>query len=201
MISRTLLIYAKPPIMGLSKTRLARGLGVSEALRIARWTTARSIRAANDSRWQTVLYVAPDRYLHATLGGLWPASLPRMSQGHGDLADRMNKGISEAPPGAVLIIGTDIPDITSELIWQGFRRLRTHDVVFGPAMDGGFWLFGMNKQATTCPPFGNVRWSGPHAMADVRRQLPADLRVAALPARLDIDDAEDWQAWQRQKNQ
>lgn len=195
MVSRTLLIFAKPPRMGLSKTRLVRGLGAAEAMRIARWTTRQSIRAADDPRWQTILYAAPDKYLADTLGGLWPTSLPRASQGFGGLTERMNKGLGDAPTGAVLMVGTDIPDISSALIWRGFKALQAHDAVFGPAADGGFWLFGINKRTGTGSPFGNVRWSGPHAMADVRDNLPKHAAVALLPMLIDIDEAEDWATW------
>ncbi|MEE9380579.1 MAG: TIGR04282 family arsenosugar biosynthesis glycosyltransferase [Hyphomonadaceae bacterium] len=200
MISRTLLIYAKPPRMGLSKTRLARGLGKTEAMRIARMCMGRTIRAATDQRWESVLYPAPDTYMGNTLGGLWPASLPRASQGHGDLTDRMNKGFDEASAGAIVIVGTDIPDISTALIWQAFQSLRGHDAVFGPAWDGGFWLFGMNKRSNTHTPFGNVRWSSPHAMEDVWSHLPDHMSVGLLPKLIDIDEAEDWHQWRAEKN-
>jgi len=71
----------------------------------------------------------------------------------------------------------------------------THDAVFGPASDGGFWLFGLNKTARTRSPFDPVRWSGPHAMTDVRANLPSTARVAELPTLIDLDEAEDWKAW------
>ena len=61
------------------------------------------------------------------------------------------------------------------------------------------WLFGLNKTAQTRSPFESVRWSGPHAMADVRRNLPNSARVAELPTLIDIDEAEDWMAWRRQR--
>ena len=61
--------------------------------------------------------------------------------------------------------------------------------MFGPATDGGFWLFGLNKTARTKSPFGRVRWSGPHAMADVKANLSAEARVAELPTLIDLDEA------------
>lgn len=191
-----LLIYAKPPRMGLAKTRLARSLGSpTQARRIAMMTLARTMRAAMAGPWTPVLYTAPDRALGESLGGIWPASLDRRSQGHGDLTDRLNKGLTEAPPGPVLFIGADAPDLSPALIRRAIRALHTHDAVFGPATDGGFWLFGLNKTARTRSPFGTVRWSGPHAMADVRGNLPTGSRVAELPTLIDLDEAEDWRSW------
>ena len=115
-----------------------------------------------------------------------------------DRTDRLDKGLAEAANGSVLFIGADAPDIRRRHIEQAFGALSTHDAVFGPATDGGFWLFGMRKGPRTVSPFGNVRWSGPHAMADVKRNLGKNARVAQLDTLIDIDEADDWQAWQGQ---
>lgn len=192
---RTLLIYTKPPRIGLAKTRLAASLGRAEAQRIARMTMARTLSAAIDRRWSTVLYTAPDTARGTSLGGLWPASLERRSQGRGDLGARLEKGLMEAPRGAVVFIGADAPGISRELIWRAFRALQRHDAVFGPANDGGFWLFGLRKGLRPASPFRQVRWSGPHALDDVHASMSDGARVAWLPDLIDIDVAEDWQVW------
>ncbi|MEO9969443.1 MAG: TIGR04282 family arsenosugar biosynthesis glycosyltransferase [Hyphomonadaceae bacterium] len=196
-MNRSVLIFAKPPLIGLSKTRLARSLGKSEARRIARMTMAKTLReVCGATRWNTVLYSTPDKYLPCGFGGLWPEHLERRSQGTGDLTARLDKGLFEALRGQVLFIGSDAPDVSRALIWRAFETLKTHDAVFGPASDGGFWLFGMHKGARTVTPFGNnVRWSGPHAMADVRANLGESAKVAELPMLIDIDEADDWRAW------
>lgn len=198
-MTRSVLIFAKPPRMGLSKTRLAAGLGKTEAARIARFTMSATMKASLDPRWQTRLYTAPDQMLNETLGGLWPSSLPRFSQGGGDLGTRLTKGLREADRGAVIFVGADTPDISRALVWQAFGHLRRHDAVFGPARDGGFWLFGLNTGTRTPSPFSPVRWSGPHAMADVAANLPAGTRIARLPTLTDIDEAEDWAQWRKTK--
>ncbi len=183
--------------MGLAKTRLARSLGSpTTARRIAMMTMARTMRASCAGPWRRVLYAAPDRALTESLGGLWPAALERRSQGRGDLGARLSKGLNQAPPGPVLFIGTDAPDISAALIRRAVRALQRHDAVFGPASDGGFWLFGLNKTTRAKSPFAAVRWSGPHAMADVRKNLGA-ARMAMLPELIDLDDADDWRAWRR----
>ncbi|MEM7329785.1 MAG: DUF2064 domain-containing protein [Pseudomonadota bacterium] len=192
-----ILIFAKPPRIGLAKTRLAKSLGSSvTARRIATAIQAKTLRASLRGPWQTILYTAPDRELSNSLGGLWPVHLERRSQGSGHLGDRLSKGLREAPAGPVLFIGSDAPDISSALLRQATRALSRHDAVFGPAPDGGFWLFGLNKSARTKSPFYNVRWSGPHAMEDVWANLPETAKVAVLPQLIDIDDAKDWDIWQ-----
>ncbi|MEM7663838.1 MAG: TIGR04282 family arsenosugar biosynthesis glycosyltransferase [Pseudomonadota bacterium] len=194
---RTLAIFAKPPLIGLSKTRLAATLGASEARRIARWTMGRTLREAGDPRWSTILYAAPDSCLSRDFGGLWPRNIDRRSQGAGDLGNRLQRALDEASIGSILFVGADAPDVSSALIWQAFQALKRHDAVFGPASDGGFWLFGINKASRSPSLFGDVRWSGPHAMADVRRNLGPAARVAELPVLIDIDDADDWLAWRK----
>lgn len=195
-----LLIYAKPPRIGLSKTRLARSLGsAAEARRIAVMTLSQTMKAALGGPWTPILYTAPDAELATSLGGLWPVHLERRSQGIGDLTDRLNRGLHEMPAGPVLFIGADTPDISPALIRRAIRALQTHDAVFGPARDGGFWLFGLNKTARTPSPFAPVRWSGPHAMADVRANLGEVAKVALLPTLIDIDEAEDWKAWRARR--
>lgn len=195
MTKATLLIYAKPPRMGLAKTRLAAGLGLTEARRVAHMTLARTMRAACGGHWTSLLYITPDKALGDSVGGLWPASLARRSQGYGGLTERLDKGLAEAPPGPVLFIGADAPDLSPALLRAAIRTLQNHDAVFGPARDGGFWLFGLNKGPRTRSPFGKVRWSGPHAMEDVWGHLPPDARVGLLPMLTDIDEADDWHAW------
>ncbi|MEO1305381.1 MAG: DUF2064 domain-containing protein [Pseudomonadota bacterium] len=191
-----ILIYAKPPRIGLGKTRLAKSLGSSvDARRIGTALQAKTLRAALNGSWETILYTTPDKELSNSLGGLWPVHLERRSQGPGDLSDRLSKGLREAAPGPVLFIGSDAPDISTALLRKAVRELQRHDAVFGPAQDGGFWLFGLNKTTRTKSPFYNVRWSGPHAMEDVWANLPEDASIGVLPQLIDIDEAKDWETW------
>ena len=188
----TLLIYAKPPRIGHSKTRLAAGLGSPvTARRLASMTLSKTLRAAANGAWSTRLYLDPP---DAGLGGM-ELGVPVFSQGGGDLTERLNKGLAEAPPGPVLFLGADAPNISAALIRKAIRLLRRNDAVFGPAEDGGFWLFGLNPSARTQSPFENVRWSTPDAMADVQANLPTAARIATLDTLIDLDEAEDVESW------
>lgn len=190
-----LLIYAKPPRMGLAKTRLAAGMGPTQARRIAHFTLARTMRAAEASGLDVSLYLSPDRALGETLGGILPPHLPRFSQGPGTLTEKLAKGLTDSPNGPVMFIGTDAPDISPALLRDASRLLSRNDAIFGPASDGGFWLFGVNKRPGLSTLFQNVRWSGPHAMSDLRANLPSGFRVALLPTLQDVDTAADWKHW------
>ena len=144
------LIFAKPPRIGLAKTRLAQSLGSSvTARRIATAIQAKTLRASLRGPWKTILYTAPDRELDNSLGGLWPAHLERRSQGRGHLGDRLSKGLREAPAGPVLFIGSDAPDISTSLLRQPARALSRHDVVFWPSTSCRLLLLALNTIART----------------------------------------------------
>ena len=196
LMQQTLLIFTKPPRMGLAKTRLARDVGVVEAQRINRFCHSRAMRAAIGGSWTSVLCIAPDHQVDATPGDLWPVHFERRRQGGGDLGDRLARAFHASPPGPVMVIGTDTPDISHRLIRQGFAALRGHDAMFGPAEDGGFWLFGASHALRRRRlRFNPVRWSTRHAMSDLTNTLPSGARIAALPMLMDIDDAAALKAW------
>lgn len=197
----TLFVFLKPPRMGLAKTRLAHDIGPVEAQRINRYCHARAMRAARGGPWRTILAVAPDVMTTADPGGLWPERFERWPQGRGDLGDRLARAFRSAPPGPVAVIGTDAPDMSAQLIRRAFKRLQGHDVVFGPADDGGFWLFAAGSELRRRGlAFSPVRWSSPHAMADLVATLPAQSRIAQLPMLIDLDDAASLQKWRMTRN-
>ena len=188
-MNRTLVIMVKEPLPGRVKTRLGRDLGMTAAAWWFRHQTRALIRRVQDPRWQVVLAVAPDR---AGLSSrVWPAHLRRWPQGRGDLGDRMGRILRAAPAGPVCVIGADIPGVTAARVADAFRELGSHDAVFGPAPDGGYWLVGL-KRARPVPPrlFENVRWSTEHALADTVATLP-DHRIAQVATLRDVDTIDD----------
>jgi rSAM/selenodomain-associated transferase 1 len=192
------LIFAKPPMPGVSKTRLAQDIGVSGAARVARRLQAHTIRLARRiPQVEPVLCVAPFYALHTRLPGIWPnhSRMARVRQSEGSLGDRLTAAFMACPNGPVLVIGTDCPELRRAHIALALKALRSADVVIGPASDGGFWLFGCHKRPNWVGPFADVRWSGPYALADVRARFPAGTRVTELPLLADIDDGLDYDAW------
>lgn len=199
MTKPTLLIFAKPPRMGLSKTRLASDMGRAEARRIARYTLAQTMKAARDTAWRTRLHVEPASSRDETLGGLWRPDVERIAQGRGDLGQRLAAGMMQAPHGPVIFIGADAPGISRALLHDAARALRHKGAVFGPAEDGGFWLFGLSHALRHPSVFDGVRWSTPHAMEDVWSNLPAHASVSLLPQLIDIDIGRDWKLYRKQR--
>lgn len=177
----------KQPRPGRVKTRLARDIGDVAA---AAWYRRQSLslirRLSRDPRWQVVLAVSPDH--PGMTSRTWPMALPRVPQGRGDLGARMARLLGNAPRPA-LLIGSDIPGITRSHIARAFRALGGHDMVFGPATDGGFWLVGLNTGRNP-PKFTDIRWSGPHTLTDTLASL-SHARIAITDTLSDVDCAAD----------
>jgi len=192
-----LVIFARTPRRGAVKRRLAADIGDGPALAFYRRTLHDvTRRLGGDPRWRTWLAVTPDG--DAFRPGLWP-SVPGVGlipQGHGDLGARMARPLAELPPGPVIVVGTDIPDIAPRHIADGFAALGTHDFVFGPAADGGYWLVGARRRPSVPGGlFRDVRWSTEHALADTLASLPGKARVAMLGELDDVDSGAAWAAW------
>ncbi len=122
----------------------------------------------------------------------------RMPQGRGDLGQRMQRIFDSLGQGPLIIIGTDIPFVTREMIADAFRRLSRVDAVFGRAEDGGYWLVGLRRRPKLIEPFQNVRWSSPHALADSLKNLQS-YRVAFAATLFDIDTESDYRRYLRER--
>jgi len=175
---RTLILFVRLPRLGMGKKRLARDIGAVAALRFERMMLARSLRRfGRDRRWKLRLAVTPDRAARR-----WPGAIP---QGAGDLGERMRRALGACGPGLAVLVGSDIPGLIASHIAAAFALLGRHDLVFGPANDGGFWLVGCRHRP---PDFGKVRWSSPHALDDALDDMPKS-RSVGFAARLgDVDD-------------
>lgn len=199
-MERHLVIMARAPRLGTVKRRLARGLGDLAAWRFHREATRSLLRRlSGDPRWRTWLAVTPDAWAGAERSaGLWPGTRPVdiIPQGQGDLGQRMERVFASLPPGPLVMVGADIPDIRARHVTEAFRLLGSHDAVLGPADDGGYYLIGMKRRPVFRSPFGGVRWGGPQALADTVGNLERQgARSAYLEVLQDVDRAEDLRRW------
>lgn len=184
-----LVVMLKLPQAGRVKTRLGAQIGMTASAWWFRHQSAALLRRLHDPRWELTLAVAPDRA--GLMTPVWPAHLPRVAQGHGDLGARMARLMYGLPKGPVCIIGADIPAIRRAHIARAFAALGDHEAVFGPAPDGGYWLTGLRRNAPPPPRlYQNVRWSTEHALIDSRDSL-GGLRTALIDTLQDVDTAED----------
>ncbi|RLJ41346.1 hypothetical protein BCF46_3139 [Litoreibacter meonggei] len=185
---KTLVVMVKVPHPGRVKTRLGRDLGMVGAAWWFRHQTGALLRRLRDPRWDLVLAVSPD--VEGLVSRVWPADLPRLAQGRGDLGDRMGAAMDAMPAGPVCVIGADIPGVTRAHVAPAFAALGAADAVFGPAPDGGYWLVGLKRMRRHAGLFDGVRWSTEHALADSVASLQG-ARVAYVDVLRDVDTVAD----------
>lgn len=201
-MKRHLVIFARTPQFGRVKRRLARDIGTAEATRFYRAALRRQIQTmAQDPRWTVWLLVTPDTEIRHPA---WHSAVPprRMRpQGRGDLGQRMLRPFQTLPPGPVVLVGSDIPGMRPSHVAHAFRLLGRHELVFGPATDGGFWLIGARRRRPMPHGlFAGVRWSTARALADTRANVPTAVSAGEADTLDDIDTADDLRHFQLRRS-
>ncbi len=190
MTDQLLLLFVRNPELGKVKTRLAASVGPEKALEIYCRLLEHTREVTQDlpvkkqvcySDWVDEADMWPnDRYV-------------KRLQPTGDLGEKMEKAFAyafEAGYTSVVIIGSDCLQLTTAIVQQAYTELTQHDVVIGPALDGGYYLLGMNRLYPEL--FSNKRWSTEHVFADTLQDiLSLELSYALLPRLSDVDYIED----------
>jgi len=182
MAKDTVFVFTRAPRLGRVKRRLAREIGDRAALRFHLAALHRLVRdLAHNRRFRTVL---------AVTGGFIPGlrGVPRVEQGTGDLGARMARVL--AMSRRAVIVGSDIPRANTADALAAFAALGQADAVFGPAVDGGYWLVGFGPKRVA-RPFAGVRWSTEHALADTLANF-GGRKVARLRTLSDVDNVADY---------
>ncbi len=186
---RWLVIMVKEPRPGKVKTRLGKDIGMTTAAWWFRHQANLTIRQLRHPSWNIVLAVSPD--VEGLNSRIWPRDISRWPQGEGNIGQRMLRIFDELPKGPVIIVGADIPDITTAHIMRAFKCLGSNEAVFGPATDGGFWLVGLKRmRPKPVAMFSGVRWSSRYTLSDSVRSIKG-LRIAITCTLADVDEAKD----------
>jgi rSAM/selenodomain-associated transferase 1 len=179
---------------GKVKTRLGRRVGMHQSARLhklfVRVLTDRLASSA-DQRFAVVTPRAKARRLASQISGAWNIA----HQSEGDLGDRMMHWIGQSLGAfdAAILIGADCPLIDHKTIEQASDQLLHHDVVLGPAIDGGYYLIGAkgpwNDRLANL--FVDMPWSSDQVLTQTVNRCQANaLAVALLEEREDIDTLE-----------
>ncbi len=200
-----LLIFVKNPVPGTVKTRIARTVGNERATEVYRHLLAHTQQitqtlppdgpAWGGPAWKRVVYYSD--FINPT--DIWNGYEKRQQTG-ADLGERMlNAFADEFAAGAsrVVIIGSDCLAIQPDHLRQAFQALDTHDVVIGPATDGGYYLLGMNQLHSFL--FQKKPWSQPELLD----QTLADLTQHSLTYTLlePLTDIDEWDDYVRQSGE
>ena len=190
-----LLVFARPPVPGRAKTRLAPLLGMHEAAALHRAFVADTLATCGGADGFEVRLSCADDVEHPALVELAAhADIERVVQAAGDLGARMSAALASAVSerGAGLVVGSDAPTLPVELLLQARDALLRSSgalVVIAPSADGGYVLIGAGG---TAPRLRGVRWSTPHALEDTLVSVRSEgIPVVLLPPWYDVDTPAD----------
>lgn len=196
-----LIVFARYPEIGKVKTRLIPDLGAELATDIykqmAEFTLsqARALRLVRKICIQVCFTGGTKAEMQAWLGD----DLDYQIQVGENLGDRLINALKTAMTNnPAIVIGTDCPELTTQILDRAFSQLQHHDLVLGRAIDGGYYLIGLQKFMPQL--FTNIPWSTPQVLAktlDISQKM--GLREFMLPTLSDVDTAEDLAVWEKVK--
>lgn len=196
-----LLLFTRYPRAGTTKTRLIPVLGAMGAAETQRQMTEQVLSEVAPVQWQGLAELevrftgGTQRQLRRWLGRSWRYR----DQGAGDLGDRMARAFGEAFASGmerVVAIGSDCPQIDSTLLISALAALDRHDLVLGPADDGGYYLIGMRRFIPDL--FQGIDWGTSQVFSQTTTIAShLNLSWAALPTLADVDRPEDLVVWRQ----
>lgn len=189
-LKNALIIFVKNPVPGKVKTRLAKDIGAEKALQVYQILTELTRNAARQ--------VTADRFVYYSdtvePNDRWPNDvfIKKQQLQTPDLGLRMYHAFSEVLQNhdKAVIIGSDCPTITPELIEEAFEQLNHYDVVIGPATDGGYYLLALKQAEKNL--FEHKEWSTSLVLKNTRSDLERlNMSYHLLPRQTDVDDLHD----------
>lgn len=182
-----LIVFVKNSVLGKVKTRLAKDIGSKGAFEVYKTLVSKTEQATSQ--------VTTDKHIYFSdtieeTG--WHHDFKTIQQGN-DLGERMKNAFKDGFEKGyqnIVLIGSDLPDISEELINKSFEVLKTSDTVFGPAEDGGYYLVGMKQLHIDL--FDNMPWSSSRVFEETLNVLESQsISVGLLETLNDIDTLED----------
>jgi|TARA_B100000809_G_scaffold101394_1_gene99944 rSAM/selenodomain-associated transferase 1 len=188
MSKNLLIVFTRNPELGKVKTRLAKTVGNAIALKIYTFLLERTRDIA--------VQVSADKAVYYSVkvreNDIWDTNNFQKHQQVGeDLGIRMLHAFKngfKAGYEKVMIIGSDLYDLTAETIENAFIALKDNEVVIGPAEDGGYYLLGMNSLEEKV--FKNKNWGTETVRKNTLEELK-DKKVFLLGELNDVDVFED----------
>ena len=184
MSKNLLLIFTRNPELGKVKTRLAKTIGAEKALAIYKFLLAHTKKVTEKIACDKAVYYS----VKVREDDLWNGEIYQKKQQLGeDLGIRMQNAFQNAFANGyekVLIVGSDLIDLSEEIIENGFLQLASNDVVIGPAEDGGYYLLGMKSVHPNV--FKNKNWG----TSSVREETLNDLKDKKVHLLNELNDAD-----------
>ncbi len=182
---RSILIFARAPVLGQVKTRVARRSTPEFALRLYRCLLERTLALVKNISVEVCFFVDGD-------ASAFSEQLVFAQHGR-DLGERMTRAFAHTfarGRKSCVLIGSDCPSLTPEIIESAFQALGKNDVVIGPARDGGYYLIGMNALHEEL--FQRISWSSSEVLKQTVERIRVEgLTFFLLPVFSDVDEWED----------
>lgn len=190
-MSSKVIVFVKNTVLGRVKTRLAKTMGDDKALKVYNLLlglTKEQVSKLTIDKEVSYAWQVEEN-------DLWNNDIFKKSvQVDGDLGEKMKHSFKAAFKDGyqkVVLIGSDCPTLTSEILDQAFLYLNSNDAVFGPSKDGGYYLIGMSKFNPTL--FDGIKWSTSQVLSQTEEIAKNEsISYAKLPVLNDIDDENDW---------
>jgi len=185
---KALIIFARNPELGQCKTRLAKAIGDEAALKIYTILLRHTAEVSEGVKADKYVFYSESIKEH----DLWNPDVFRKKLQYGtDLGTRMENAFSELFAlgyEKVMIIGSDLLDLSQHHIDGAFERMNHHDVVIGPSKDGGYYLLGLKQIYEKI--FRNKVWGADTVLINTLNDLK-NIDVEILEELNDIDTFED----------
>lgn len=195
-VSRAIIVFARAPRAGYTKTRLIPALGAAGAAALYRSLLLRTLtRAAQVPHATRFLFADEASALPAltALAGTISAGWTLRVQAEGTLGARMSAALAavRATARCAVLIGSDIVDFETEDLVAALDALEDdHDAVIGPAADGGYWLIGLSAPMPAL--FTGIDWGTAAVCAQtIARLETAGVRWMRVVQRHDVDTPAD----------
>ena len=172
---------------GSVKTRLAAATGADEACTTYRKLVEHQLQQLTESRVE-IHYSPPsaDREMRSWLG-LERTYVAQVEGGFGERLSGAARHVFDLGGQAALLLAGDCPDVTAAVINSAALQLEGHDVVIGPAQDGGYYLLAM--KALHPGLFEGIDWSTAVVFSQtMERVQQLGLSCHVLPELADVDD-------------
>lgn len=183
-----LIIFARPPVLGRVKTRLSKDIGEQAALDIYNYLLHHTLAVTRDLPVEKMVCYTDD----IPEKDIWDNAVYKKSLQQGkDLGERMEHAFKEGFSQGfnnIILIGSDLYDLTRADLEEAFKELEHYPYVIGPATDGGYYLIGLKQPEPLI--FKNKAWGTSGVFQDTVKDL-CDKEVFYLEYRNDIDVVSD----------
>lgn len=193
-----IIVFAKEPVAGHVKTRLARDIGDEAALHIHQKMVNETIKMASQSALAKLELHVSGNLQHPLFQSIAEQQgIPVYLQQGSNLGEKMFSALNESLDNASysVLIGTDCPVMSADYIEQAFHALdQGQDVVIGPAEDGGYVLIGASRVESSW--FNNIDWGSQRVLEQSRQALISSAAsFQELQPLWDIDHIGDLNRW------